>query len=132
MAIEVGWADDAQTIILLTFGETFTWDEYWQAVHQRDERVAQVAAADAVVIYDVTRLRRLPASVLAQYPRFAAQSPAGAYTPMIVGAAGYTRSLAEIYARTYRTFTMHETLAEALEALNKRRSGAARRPGDAP
>ncbi len=131
MPIEVDWADEAHTIILFTFGEAFTWDEYWQAAYRRDEMVTQVPG-EAVVIYDVTRLKRLPANVLAQYPRFAAQPPARAYAPMVVGATGYTRSLAEIYARMYRTFTMHETPDEAFEVLKNRCSGDARRPGDAP
>lgn len=121
MAIEVAWDDEAQTRLLYTFPEYWSWDEFHEAKELADAMIDSRGRRIGL-IFDVHRVQTLPVNMLTGIkPVIVSRHPDG--KPLVlVGKMSLIKSLYVLITRLYgnllKDFMLVSTLDEARQAID--------------
>jgi hypothetical protein len=117
MSVDANWLDDEKTVIVVAYGETWTWDENMAALRKTFEMMESVDHRVHTIL-DHTHVVRAPRQSIVKIPEMASlpQSSNQGLT-IIVGAAGIWHNVAEIFAKLIRMELHYVDTREEADAL---------------
>lgn len=126
MSVSVKWYDEAHTIICYTFGERWTWEEYYPAYSETIQMMDSVSHK-VDFIMDMLTSKGLPPGALQQIKRAADRNHPNMGLAVYVGMNFITQALGELFLKIYPMsaqkypFAFAPTIAEAEQKIMKRR-----------
>ena len=128
MSIQIDWADDSKTCIVLTYGKGWVWDDFFAASPVVAEMLDSIDHP-ADTLHDV-RNTTIPQNVISQFPKFTRGSVSlkhpNAGRAVFVGVSMYLKILAQMFQKLYaelgRKVFLVNTIEEAFQLLADQQS----------
>lgn len=125
MAVEVKWLDTEQTVLVYTFSDPWTWDDYYETTAQGR---AMLQGVDHVVvtIIDMSGSRALPPGALTHLRRVSTDRRPNPGPIILVGLNRFVRAMSDMLSRIYplaaQRVRIVATLDEAYAVLAERQT----------
>jgi hypothetical protein len=122
--IEVGWDQDAQNVLLVSYSKYWDWDEIYYAENVGNDLVEEIPG-DIAVIHDMSRMYRFPANALSHIRALVLNMHPRMKVIIFVGMRPLVRVIWNTFAEIYtallreRVCIFVDTLDEARAAVYK-------------
>lgn len=126
VAVQIYWYDPEQTIIVYEFDGTWTWEDCYVVVDEKDQMLASIEHPVSVIIYARNPSLKIPERALCNLRNLVSITRPKETMFVMVGIPPMLRSLFDTLARVYRFEILKEcvytdTLEQALVVINARR-----------
>ncbi|MBN1965644.1 MAG: hypothetical protein JW910_13420 [Anaerolineae bacterium] len=123
MAVDVRWADDARTIILIRVQNPWTWLDLLNAAHDAHGMI-DAAGHPVAVIYDYSDTATVPGDPILQLPKLAqARHPQETITVAVDVDTSLGQAAVSVYSNVYHRVHFASTLADAYALIAQLRAG---------